>query len=44
MTEIIFSHWTTYVFLFWVLVIVVANLWPTKHQGGPVNSSRTVGS
>jgi hypothetical protein len=27
MLEIFLSHWATYLFLFWLLLVVVANLW-----------------
>jgi hypothetical protein len=33
MLELIFSHWVTYLFLFWMLVIVIGNLWPKTGIG-----------
>ena len=33
MFNIILSHWATYLLLFWLAVIAVANLWPRKKPG-----------
>ena len=30
MLELLLSHWVSYLFLAWVAVILVVNLWPTK--------------
>ena len=40
MFQIILSHWATYLFLAWALVIVVANLWPRKKAVSPPPSAR----
>jgi hypothetical protein len=40
MFQIILSHWATYLFLAWALVIVVANLWPRKKAESPPQGSR----
>jgi hypothetical protein len=40
MFQIILSHWATYLFLAWALVILVANLWPRKKVDSPPPSGR----
>ncbi len=32
MIKIILFHWATHLFLVWLMVIVVANLWPRKKR------------
>ena len=27
MANLIFNHWTTYVYLFWLLVVIIVNIW-----------------
>jgi hypothetical protein len=34
MIEIILSHWATYLLLFWLAVIAIANLWPSRKPAG----------
>jgi hypothetical protein len=30
MIELILAHWATYLFLFWLLVVSVGNVWPRR--------------
>jgi hypothetical protein len=30
MIDLILTHWATYLFLFWLLVIAIGNLWPRR--------------
>jgi hypothetical protein len=36
MIEVILFHWTTYLFLAWLALIAVVNLWPRKTPGNPL--------
>jgi hypothetical protein len=40
MIQIILSHWATYMYLAWVLVIVVANLWLRRNADSPSQHAR----
>jgi hypothetical protein len=40
MLEIFLSHWATYFFLFWVIVIAAGNLWPRKRADSEPNLAR----
>jgi hypothetical protein len=40
MFEILLSTWTTYLFLAWLAIVVVANLWPRKKNDIPPKAAR----
>jgi hypothetical protein len=40
MIEVILFHWTTYLFLAWLALIAVVNLWPRKPPGNPLKGAR----
>jgi hypothetical protein len=35
MIQTLFSHWATYLFLAWAVIVVIVNLWPRKKKDAP---------
>jgi hypothetical protein len=40
MINVMLTNWVTYVYIAWVIVLVVAALWPGKKGEGPGKSGR----